>query len=352
MILHNFVFIYYIKLLHFFKKTDATKTDRPISKITIIIPAYNEEQTIAKKIENIKQCCADITLPYEVLIGSDGSTDNTCKVTSRILKENKLNNWKLFKFDNKGKCQTINRLVNHSNGDIIITTDADINLLHDAFQIIITTFNSDSSVGCISSIPNYQSGIMVSQSLYWCYEHKIRDVESSAGLLIVSTGWLYAFTKNNFKEIPEGVMADDLWIPLSTLMQNFKSIHKKELKAKSEITDEKTEINRRRRVISGGIDTVKRLFPFIIKKPLLFFIVFSHKINRWLLPLWIFLLVCLSMLINTYFIVFYLGLLIVIAFLLKPKGLYSILYSIITPLLSLKRNLTSTDLSKWEHTRK
>ena len=352
MILHNVLFIYYIKIYSFFNKKDDFVNKRHINKITIIVPAYNEEDIIEKKIINIKECIDNIIFPHEVLVGSDGSTDKTCKIVDRYIKNKKLNNWKVFQYENQGKCQTINRLVQQSSGDIIISTDADITFEKDTFQVIIDTFHSDNSIGCISSVPHFQSGKMISQSLYWRYENSIRDTESQAGLLIVSTGGLYAFRKNAFREIASGVMADDLWIPLIVLMHNFKSIHNRELKAELEITDEKTELRRRKRVISGGIDTVKKLFPQLVKKPFIFFIVFSHKINRWLLPVWGILIILSIIYFNIYFTIVLIFCLIIMAILLSPRGLYSLIYSILTPLLSLKKALLSNNLAKWEHIRK
>jgi len=53
-----------------------TKTDQPTPEVTVLLPAYNEEQSIGQTIASIKQLYPD----YEVLVVDDGSTDNTIKI--------------------------------------------------------------------------------------------------------------------------------------------------------------------------------------------------------------------------------------------------------------------------------
>ena len=45
-------------------------------KITVILPAYNEEQVVGETVKNIKELHPD----FEVLVVDDGSTDSTMQV--------------------------------------------------------------------------------------------------------------------------------------------------------------------------------------------------------------------------------------------------------------------------------
>ena len=48
-------------------------------KITIIIPAYNEEKRIPRCLKRVLEYCNEREWDYEVLVAEDGSTYNTVK---------------------------------------------------------------------------------------------------------------------------------------------------------------------------------------------------------------------------------------------------------------------------------
>jgi len=52
-----------------------------LKNLTIVIPAFNEEQGIGSVIERINAVCADIT--HEIIVVNDGSQDDTARVASR-----------------------------------------------------------------------------------------------------------------------------------------------------------------------------------------------------------------------------------------------------------------------------
>jgi cellulose synthase/poly-beta-1,6-N-acetylglucosamine synthase-like glycosyltransferase len=350
MILSNFLLPYGLRLAVRLGRGGAANPCR-IEKVSVIIPVFNEEKYILARMANVKEALAHIERPHEVLIGSDGSTDNTVGVVEGFIREHQLRDWRVLSFSNEGKGRTINKLVGQSRGDLIVSTDADVSMDAKAVDLIIRTFEGDERVGCMSSVPTFFYEEKSSQSFYWNLEMKVRDAESRMGKLIVVTGWLYAFRKGLFSEIPSSAMADDLWVPLTVLIRGSKCVHHQRLKAFSEKTDEATEVSRRGRVISGGVDIVRRLFPELLKKPGLFWTVFFHKINRWLLPFWCLLIVLVSVSVSPYFLLVYLGLFALLAVYLTPRRLFYLVRSVISPVLSLFSMARKKDLSKWEHTR-
>ena len=58
-----------------FNKTDFSLT--PIELFSVVIPAYNEEGSIAKTIEYLSQTLAEANIPYEILVVNDNSRDRT-----------------------------------------------------------------------------------------------------------------------------------------------------------------------------------------------------------------------------------------------------------------------------------
>lgn len=323
-----------------------------IRSISIIVPAYNEEQSIGEKIETIREALRGIDLEAEVIIGSDGSTDRTAEIATGLLEEMNDPRWKVVEFANEGKCQTINRLVRLSSGDVIISTDADIPLPEYAFDLVIRSFQSNAKLGCLSCIPCFTGLSIGSQKSYWRVEDRIRHTESALGKLIVVTGMLYAYKRVLFEEIPKGVMADDLWVPLVVLLKGHESVQGEELLVPYEKTDEKTEVLRRQRVIVGGMDVVGRLLPRLICSPFLLGLVFFHKINRWAFPLWFFMLAGSLLILWPWLIFLYLTVG-VLGFWYLGKNRFTMLARAgLTPILSFAEFVRKSDFARWEHTRK
>jgi glycosyltransferase involved in cell wall biosynthesis len=94
-----------------------------MKKISIIIPAYNEEKTISK----ILKAVVSIDVPNyakEVIVVNDASTDDTKKIVERFTKKNR--NVKLINHaKNLGKGAGIVTASKIVNGDLSIIQDAD-----------------------------------------------------------------------------------------------------------------------------------------------------------------------------------------------------------------------------------
>ena len=100
--------------------------NRDLIKISIIIPCFNEKDTIIKIVNKIILSLKNHNFKsYEILIVDDGSSDGT----TEIIKENFSikNNFKTFFHDkNLGKGAAIKTAKNNLSGNIIIIQDADL----------------------------------------------------------------------------------------------------------------------------------------------------------------------------------------------------------------------------------
>ena len=91
-------------------------------KLSILIPVYNEENTILKILQRIKECKIN-DCDFEIIVVNDGSTDNTLK----IIKENSNLFNHLLTFDkNRGKGFAVREGLKITTGDYIIFQDADL----------------------------------------------------------------------------------------------------------------------------------------------------------------------------------------------------------------------------------
>lgn len=93
--------------------------------ISFVIPAKNEEESVAILAKKIIDVCAKIKRSYEIIFIDDGSTDNTLAKLASLRKGNK--NIKVIALrGNWGKSMALETGFMHTKGDIIFTLDADL----------------------------------------------------------------------------------------------------------------------------------------------------------------------------------------------------------------------------------
>lgn len=86
-------------------------------KLSVIIPVYNEEDTIEEVIRQVRS----VDLPMEIIIADDASTDKTLEIVRKIpdivVTESSIN---------QGKGMGIRRALKLATGDIVVIQDADL----------------------------------------------------------------------------------------------------------------------------------------------------------------------------------------------------------------------------------
>ncbi|MDZ7966767.1 MAG: glycosyltransferase [Nostoc sp. DedSLP03] len=94
------------------------KTSKPIPKISVIIPTYNNEKTIKYTIESVlNQTFTDL----ELIVINDGSEDSTLEVVTKI-QDSRI---KVFSYSNAGGNVSRNRGLHHAVGEFVSFLDAD-----------------------------------------------------------------------------------------------------------------------------------------------------------------------------------------------------------------------------------
>ena len=92
---------------------------------SIIVPLYNEEESLPELAAWIERVTAANSLTYEVLMVDDGSTDHSWDVIENLHAQNP--NIKGIKFRrNYGKSAALNTAFQACQGDVVITMDADL----------------------------------------------------------------------------------------------------------------------------------------------------------------------------------------------------------------------------------
>lgn len=91
-------------------------------KLTVLMPAYNEEQTIGTVLERVFEVGLDL---HEVIVVDDGSTDRTAELVE-VLAQREPRIQLIRQDRNRGKTAAIARAIDAATGEILIVQDADL----------------------------------------------------------------------------------------------------------------------------------------------------------------------------------------------------------------------------------
>ena len=252
--------------------------------VSILLSAFNEEKVIAQKIENL------LTLDYpeeklEILVGSDGSTDNTAKILSRVQQEKvKVVSLK----ERGGKPRMLNLLAAQAKGEVLIFTDARQRIEKSALRHLVKNF-SDPAVGCVSGeliFEGVHGSVGEGVGFYWRYEKFIRSRESRIDSVIGATGALYALRRSLYRPMPEETILDDLYLPMKVVCQGYRTLFEGDANVYDDASSTpRQEYERKVRTLAGNyqsfIQFPNLLNPFKGRVAIQFI---SHKLLRVLAP--------------------------------------------------------------------
>ncbi len=112
-----------------------------MKKLSIIIPVYNEENTIVNILTKIKSVELINGLSKELILVNDFSKDNTKEILLNYISENKDVDIKYYEHDmNKGKGAAIHTGINEATGDLTVIQDADLEYDPEEFNLLLKPF--------------------------------------------------------------------------------------------------------------------------------------------------------------------------------------------------------------------
>jgi poly-beta-1,6-N-acetyl-D-glucosamine synthase len=291
-VIHSY-FIYPLVVFIFSKfiKENNNLTDNSYS-VSIVISAYNEEKVIRNRALNISELNYNFN-NIEVLIGSDGSSDNTNCILKEMEQTFPWLSVYLFE-ERRGKVSVINDLVLKAKNDLIVFTDANSVFDKNSLNHLVNQFGDPHTGGVcgrlILSDPLTKGKESVEEKKYWEYETFIKIYEGKSGILIGANGGIFAVRRELFRQLPTAKpITDDIFITLMILRQKYKFVFEYNAFALEEVGHEIIhEFNRKTRFAATNFETLFCFKDLIFnKKIILSYAFWSHKILRWLTPIFL-----------------------------------------------------------------
>ena len=261
------------------RESDRTDGAAPLPTVSMIIPVHNEASRIERKLVNT----AALRYPadrLEVLFISDGSTDNTVD----LIRAGATAGMTLLELPQRGgKAAALNAGLARARHDILVFSDASIELEADALQHIVKRFQ-DPRIGCVSGEDRIADG--GGEGLYGRYELFLRRLESRVHSIVGASGSFYAQRRAICRPFDEG-MAPDFLSVLRTVEQGFRAVSEPSaVGAMTSVKDPKHEFERKVRTLIRGMTALfahaSLLNPF--RFGLFSFALWSHKVLRWTVP--------------------------------------------------------------------
>jgi glycosyltransferase involved in cell wall biosynthesis len=109
-----------------------------MSTLSIIIPVFNEQNTIIQILDKLTEVSLAGNLSKEIVIIDDCSFDSTATLITEYIENNNENTVKYFRQDtNRGKGAAIHQGIKLSTGDFVIVQDADLEYDPEDFNLLL-----------------------------------------------------------------------------------------------------------------------------------------------------------------------------------------------------------------------
>lgn len=251
-------------------------------EVTLVIPAYNEEDFIAEKAKN------SLELDYpkgklRILFITDGSSDNTPGVLQDI------EGVEVSHQDIRaGKAAAENRAMTLVTSPIVVFCDANTYLNKDCIKNLVVHYQ-DPKVGAVSGEKRVMSkssdtASAAGEGLYWKYESTLKKWDSELYTIVGAAGELISFRSELVEDLETDTILDDFVQTMRICKQGYRVVYEPDAYAAETASDNvKEELKRKVRIAAGGWQAMSRLKSILIPipNPVLTFQYISHRVLRW-----------------------------------------------------------------------
>jgi cellulose synthase/poly-beta-1,6-N-acetylglucosamine synthase-like glycosyltransferase len=251
-----------------------------LPRVSLIVPAYDEEEVIAAKVANT------LALDYprerlQLIVASDGSSDATAERARAAGAD------LVLELPAGGKVAALNAAAERATGELLAFSDANSAWAADALRHLVEPF-ADPTVGyACGQVRFTDPGGGNLEGAYWRYEMALRETESALAGITAGNGAIYAVRADAYLPLaPSG--SHDLSFPFGLAKRGLRSLYVPWAAAEEKMVPTlEGEFARKRRMMVGLWDIVvgEGMLSPRGYSPLFAFELASHRLLRYLSPL-------------------------------------------------------------------
>ena len=185
--------------------------------VAVIVAAYNEEASIARRIENL------LALDYpadrlQIVVSADGDGDRTQEIALQYTGVQVISN------PRGGKVAAQDRAVRQTDSDLVVFSDANCTWAPDALRQLVRAF-ADPTVAYVCGqlrILDAEGGNK--EGVYWRYEMVQRGAESQLGSITGGNGSIYAVRRGDYVEV-DPRFGHDLSLPYLMVQHGRRAVY-------------------------------------------------------------------------------------------------------------------------------
>jgi cellulose synthase/poly-beta-1,6-N-acetylglucosamine synthase-like glycosyltransferase len=256
--------------------------------VSLLITAHDEAAVIREKLDNT------LALEYprdrlQIIVVSDCSADGTDEIAAGYADRGVLLHRQLQR---AGKTAAQNAGARLARGEILVFSDANSMYGGQALKALARSF-ADPWVGCVCGELRYanpeQAGAGKGEGMYWRYEQFLKRRESRLASLVGANGSIYAVRRELFEDLGPDIISDFI-MPIRVWRRGFRVVYEPAAVAvEHSAKGFRDEFRRRTRIIARSLHGLRTeagvLNPFA--GGLFAFQLISHKLLRWLVPLFL-----------------------------------------------------------------
>ena len=209
--------------------------------VAIVIAAYNEEASIARRIENL------LVLDYpadklQIVVSSDASSDRTEEIALQYPGVHVVSN------PRGGKVAAQDRAVRQTDSEIVVFSDANCTWSPDALRKLVRPLADPDVAYVCGQLRILDADGGNKEGIYWRYEMLQRSAESRLGSITGGNGSIYALRRSDYVEV-DPRFGHDLSLPYLMVQRGRRAVYEPEAHAFEKPTpSNETEYHRKVRM--------------------------------------------------------------------------------------------------------
>lgn len=219
------IFVYLIVAnVHAARKTAPAKRHR-LPKLSVIIPAHNEERCIIRTIESV--CQSSYTKnKLEIIVADDGSTDKTAELVRAYIQRHKNHRIRLVSRPNQGKASALNHaMTHHATGELIMVLDADSTVDSLCLANSVRYFQDERVVATASNVTirDARSLLGLAQKFEYLLSHHMKRTNTALGMEYVIGGVGSTFRRDALEYVSyydTDTLTEDIDLTLKIVAKN------------------------------------------------------------------------------------------------------------------------------------